>query len=182
MTSILEFLAYVDDVRDYIKKFVKDNEVNYNSANSMINNLSFGKANKTNVDISNSIGKSQINNGNTDSQKNINININNYNYSNIYLGENYNFDKIYRESRLLKERNLKDTSTNQCSTNDNLFRNSQKIFKENINVKVSASRYSPTFLNSNISSVPRDQSKKKGDLQKCIIKLPITILIMTSQI
>lgn len=122
LIPILEFLAYVDDVRSYIKKIVSGNEIDFKIANAIINNTK--KSNKINMspyyvspspsynDIQQrkpmmnqrNIKVINIQNSNLDNEDDINSNQLNMNYShanfsinknNFYRSNNENRNAVY---------------------------------------------------------------------------------------
>ena len=101
--KILEFLAKTKDVRKYIKKFVKENEIIYEDAMNYIKN--FENKNKT---INNNINNN-LNNNNTNSfvsKTNVTNNANNTS-NNVYNSSN-NFNNTGNMNTGNKTDNLKD--------------------------------------------------------------------------
>lgn len=111
MIPVFEFLANVQDVRDYISKFVVGNSVNYQMANSIMKSNSKNDRDSykpvvigrnENYKFDNSLTKPQ----------NINIKIINHNISNVYVKE---------ELKENKKRDYKDT---------NLFRSPKRLYDD----------------------------------------------------
>jgi len=159
MTPVLEFLAYVDDVRDYIKKFVYRNEINYHSAYSIIKTHSNEYPRDEFSSYSPTRSPTRTGFAKTPSQ-NININIINKNYSNIYLGQSYNItDKTSRSPKIIDEK--RNDNFIPYTSGTNLFRSSYDKIKDNPYGKVSTSVYTPTQMNSNLSFGKTEISRDK---------------------
>ena len=92
ITPVLEFLSEVPDVRDYIKKIVVNNEINFSKANTLINQFNKKKINenelliKPNKNIKNII--QTVENKNPDNPQEINIKIINNNITNFICNNN----------------------------------------------------------------------------------------------
>ena len=116
INSILEFLANTNDVRNYIKKFVKRNEINYEEAMNIIKSLNNGTNNTSNNSISNNNTSYLINNISTK------INIAEENSKNIENEKNMmnNKHKNTKNKNNLK-RTLKATILYNAQNKKNIF-------------------------------------------------------------
>ena len=114
ITKLLEFLAKTKDVRKYIKKFVKENEIIYEDAINFINNFDNKKVN--NNIINNNSFVSKTNATNLDNTSNNENNISDFKNN----GKKYKLNKISN----LKD-GIKDDIKN--SPQDNIFFNSFPI-------------------------------------------------------
>ena len=116
INSILEFLANTNDVRNYIKKFVKRNEINYEEAMNIIKSLNNGTNNTSNNSVSNNNTSYLINNISTK------INIAEENSKNIENEKNMmnNKHKNTKNKNNLK-RTLKATILYNAQKKKNIF-------------------------------------------------------------
>ena len=163
ISKILEFLSKAKDVRNYIKKFVKDNEIKYDEAINIIGNVETKKKNKikkNNLHNNNSfISRTNISTNNENNNEyNFNNNTTNINTVNKinYIKEFINFNNnpinicaLSSKGESTKNQNNKDDESkknaikyklNHDSNNNkssNNLNNANKISKSNKNKKIS---------------------------------------------
>ena len=127
---LLEFLANTKDVRKYIKKFVKNNIINYEIANKIIKESKI----KNNFENNNKIENNNINtNNNINRNNNENINKN----ENIYKidKKNENNNEIYKINEYDNNKNINiRENNNKKEKKNNINENRNK--KENNNNKI----------------------------------------------
>ena len=162
ISKILEFLSRTKDVRNYIKKFVKENEINYDDAmtiiesvetknkskikkNKLFNNNSF--VSKTNISSNNENNENNFNTTNMNTGNKINfirefINFNN-NPINIFdlssKGENTKNQNQNYDSKKNRIKHRDNTNDNIYSKSSNNLSNTFKASKSNKNKKISLS-------------------------------------------
>ena len=143
---LLEFLSNTKDVRKYIKKFVKNNVINYEIAHKVIQ--------ENESKINNDINKSNEDNN---KQKNINIDVVNSNENNTIINQNklinnYITKKKDQEMPLLLNNNIKGN----INTNKQSFLNDQK------NIKYPELDNNNVTNNKNNKKIKNKSSKKKN--------------------
>lgn len=142
ISHILEFLSKVNDVRDYLAKIVKNNEILFHKVGSVIK--SYPLFNNDNNANQTEIGNCVIN-----KDKNININIYaNYlfNYNNNRNSSNNHHDKRPKE---VKDKNRFRTSNNSNIRNNTTTMNSKSAFKI-INANMKSVKIGKVFINNYI--------------------------------
>ncbi len=193
---ILEFLSKTKDVRMYINKFVKNNEIIYDTANELIKNIN--EKNKTNNNnIINNINNNNniITNDNKDEIErkaisvNININIkskvknneininnndnidnnnNNNSYNNKGV-QNINMNKVVNKDKDNKNKKINERQTNNIPINRII--NDKKDMSYSINSNSSNSNY----------NINKNNSKNKKNLKNIIMNKKISKDILNSK-
>ena len=155
INDILEFLSTVDDVRNYIKKFVKKNEIIYEEAMNLIKTLDNNNNIKNNLFSPNYFGKqiNNISNNNPNSKNNNENNIEKVN--NIRNNNSLNMNSVvnFCESKL-KNENSKNNSEIEKIINEESNENSKKT------LKAAAVLYNAQIKKNNFIS-PQDINKIK---------------------
>ena len=155
INDILEFLSTVDDVRNYIKKFVKKNEIIYEEAMNLIKTLNNNNI-KNNLFSPNYFGKqfnNIINNNNPNSKNNNESNLEKVNKIKDDISLNLNSVVNFCESKL-KNENSKNNSEIEKIINEESNENSKKT------LKAAAVLYNAQIKKNNFIS-PQDINKIK---------------------
>jgi len=159
ITPVLEFLSEVNDVREYIKKIVVNNEINFTKAmsvinqfnnnkkkinenNELLNSIKNGNSNNNNKNIKNII--QAVENKNVENPQEINIKIINNNITNFICNNNNNnkdeeeknktgfsYNTLNKNKFTLSDKNKKNQ--NNFISNNN---NSLKLNTNNNNLKL----------------------------------------------
>ena len=168
ISKLLEFLSKIKDVRNYIKKFVKDNEIKYDDAMSIIESVEMknkNKIKKNNLQNNNSfISKTNISTNNENNEYNFNnntANINTVNKINL-IREFINFNNNPINMCALSS---KGESTKNENKNDDSKRNRIKYKPNNDKNEFNKSSNN---LNS-INKMPKSNKNKKISLNDIAI-------------
>lgn len=169
LSPILEFLAYTNDVRDYIKKFTFNNEVNYKAAQNLISSQDENKWNK-NYYMNKNVNKEYaFDNSYTYSQK-PNVNLETPNMKKVGLSDsrgtpqninisivNTSMNHFYLNNKESKETPKRTTDYDDYYTrkNDKLsstdyFNNNYMKVKEDINALNQKSSYTSSSSNNKL--------------------------------
>ena len=178
ITPILEFLADVDDVREYIRKFVIENEINFKK---VMNEISL---------LNNIIGEKYHNENVCQDIQQVNINIINNEITNIICNNNENVQMGNNENDNLKNgnseikknniqlknnNNINNSSNNNINNNysdDNIEKNSNKennnknIFNYNKKHNNSLRLYNPKNVKNNFQFSQTTTHNKNNFLNK----------------
>ena len=147
---LLEFLSKVDDVREWIPKFVDENEIQFDKAKKIIDkfNVNYNNEimnkNKNKIRIKTMERKNE-NNNNIEIVKNNNVDDNN----NDFNDDNNNFNTEIKNSELILDNNINYENNNKtlrCNNNNNinLLKNYSK--KNSVN---NSKNHSKIFNNNN---------------------------------
>ena len=126
ISSILKFLSTTKDVRSYIRKFVKRNEIIYDEAMKIMKNFENKKIkiNNSNASNNNLINDNNYNNNNISSMNNISTSKNKNNIKLIHDSEDNLF--FNKEEIELYERNIENKgkgNSQSISENEKSFNN-----------------------------------------------------------
>ena len=147
---LLEFLANTNDVRKYIKKFVKNNNINYELAHKII------KENKEAKKIKNKIDKNNNKNENSENTNNIFIVAKDINKDNINEKDeeknsiNNSINDSKKKTKLLNNFINKNDSSQKKTNNINIFDKLNNLNNEG----------SPSNLKLEFSNIPPNNNKK----------------------
>ena len=109
ISKLLEFLSKAKDVRNYIKKFVKDNDINYDEAMNIIENFEIKNKNKIKKN------NNKLHNNNSFISK-TNISINNNENNEYHFNSNTTNVNTANKINLIREFiNLSNNPINMCS-------------------------------------------------------------------
>ena len=145
LIPVLEFLANVDDVRDYIKRIVSADQINFYDVKNIINNVNHNNDNSSN---NNNTSSSYINNYRSYKNNNNIINntsnkvISNYNDSFNRNDSGNNFSNSYRS-------NFDHNITNNNNNNSNSIRNN---FNKNLYNNFSNINLNNNYTRTNIDN------------------------------
>ena len=196
---ILEFLSKTKDVRMYINKFVKNNEIIYDTANELIKNIN--EKNKTNnnnkniISNNNNTNNNNITNDNKDEIErkaisvNINVNIknkvknneinnNNDNSDNNNINSNSNNNKVVQNINTNKVVN-KDKDNNNKKINERQTNNI--LINKIINDKKDMSYSINSISNNSNYNINKNNSKNKKNLKNIIMNKKISKDISNSK-
>ena len=129
ISSILKFLSTTKDVRSYIRKFVKRNEIIYDEAMKIMKNFENKKIkiNNSNASNNNLINDNNYNNNNISSMNNISTSKNINNTNNIKLINDSEDNLIFNKEGIeLYERNIENKgkgNSQSISENEKSFNN-----------------------------------------------------------
>ncbi len=166
----MEFLAYVNDVRDYIKKIIDRNEINYNKAFSIMNQY------KKDMESSqiNLINNNNINNINSQNQDKTTLKKNYLNISGNYLQNSapnipggkttpkYSSNILNKKDNFFNNNNNKSLDVNSAD-NHNQYNNQNQINNNNNNQNTDGKPISIKFINNNIHHyVINNQNQNHG--------------------
>jgi len=144
---ILEFLAKTKDVRTYIKKFVINNEIIYDTTNELI--LNFNKKNKNNH---NKINNNNVNNNkknfnkDNNERKAISVNIN-LNIKGKNNKKEIKINKISNKENINKNNNIK-MNINDVPNNNYI----EKLFNDIKNISYNINNTNNNFNNNNLKN------------------------------
>ena len=162
---LLEFLANTKDVRKYIKKFVKNNIINYEIANKIIKETKI----KNNFENNNKIDNNKIENNNKIEINNINANNNINRNNNINKNENINkSDKKNENNNKIYKINENDNNKN--INNTNILENNNKNEKNNNkNNNINENSNKKENNNNKAININENSNKKKDNNNNKII-------------
>ena len=126
ISGILKFLATTKDVRSFIRKFVKRNEIVYDEAMNIIKNFENKKIkiNNSNISNSNLINENNYDNNNISSMNSISTSKNINNTNNIKLINDSEDNVIFNKERFeLCEGNVVKGNSKSISENEKSFNN-----------------------------------------------------------
>ena len=172
---LLKFLAKVDDVRKYIKKFIKNNSINYEIANKIIkkkNNEENKNKEKNNLGKNNNLkeeekGENTINENNNSSKKENSKNkVKNLNENNINLLNNYIAQEDINNIPNFINDDIKNNNINNILKLDNKI-NNISIEKKSIKLKLQNNNNNNNFVKSfNIDNKKNNNNKKNKNIEK----------------
>ena len=147
---ILEFLSYVNDVREHIKKFVIGNEINFNKVMNDIN--SYNSMIKKGIDTKNILD----NQGN----QQVNINIINNQITNIICNDNNDVSSFTNHSYSESKKN--DSKVNKYFNNERNPKNLKNMINKNKKYNNSLRLYHPKKKDNNFQ-FPQTTTHKKNN-------------------
>jgi Dullard-like phosphatase family protein len=142
ITPILEFLSEVNDVRDYIKKIVVNNEINFTKAMNVINQFNNNKKKiNENNELLNSIKNGNnknikniiqtVENKNVENPQEINIKIINNNITNFICNNNNNKEEEEKNKTGFSYINSNTLYKNKFTLIDKIKKNNNNNFNNN---------------------------------------------------
>ena len=147
LIPLLSFLSGVNDVRDYIPKFVENNEINFSNVNLLINNLNNEKEqNKYLRPRAKSQKDCLIKNRNDNSTlnripKKATISINDCNNNAVNYSKNYSYNEMNIKDSQKRQNNHKNYN-NYCTIKRNNYNKLENnINNNNMNTYLSLSNY-----------------------------------------
>ena len=151
LIPVLEFLANVDDVRDYIKRIVSADQINFYDVKNIINNVNHNNDNNNNNNITTTNSSSYINNYRSYKNNNNIINtsnkvISNYNDSFNRNDSGNNFSNSYRSNF---DHNITNNNNNSNSIRNNFNKNLYNNNFSNINLNNNYTRTNLDNINNN---------------------------------
>ena len=140
ISKLLEFLSKAKDVRNYIKKFVKDNEIKYDEAMNIIESVE--KKNKNKIKKHNNNKNNNIYHNNNSFISKTNISTNNENNENIFNNNKTNINNANKINLIREFINFNNNPINMCALSSSKGENT-KNQNQNDDSKRSRIKYKP---------------------------------------
>ena len=176
LSSVLEFLSFVPDVREYITKFVVDDNINYENVIKVFDNYNemlnmhkkiMDKDNKSYcVNVNKVITKKKC----SSKAKNINIKNNNDNNKKLNYENNKNFNSENKENINVNiNTNLNSNKKFKITAKKKSFQKDNKLNNKSINVQETLTN---TNTNTNTLTENSSKTKKSFDPSSIITSVP----------
>ena len=186
ISSILEFLSFVPDVRNYIRQFVVNDEISYNNVinvfdryNEMLNQRKLIKSSNTNNNANKNKSKDNkkpINKNNSKSKFNNSPLVSAENKENINANNCYNVAKNNGNSRFKKKASMdgvkpkNESEAVDIKININMNKNLRQSSKNSINSnKLKENKFNPKDI---IASVENNENINPNILNNVVTDMP----------